>query len=112
MFPGYKPKNFEFESTDCLMCHSASYDMNQKYVVQDENGKYRWNQDRSLKAAMAAIKPIRIIVYAVIEHNHGGDMYPGNKAAMNLGYKNPRLLHPEGLSAVPTTGIDVHYRLV
>jgi len=110
MFPGYKPKTFEFESTDCLMCHSAAYDMNQKYVVQDENGKFRWNQDRSLKAAMASIKPNSDNCLRCHEHNHGGDMYPGNKAAMNLGYKNPRLLHPGAKRGTPTTGIDVHYR--
>ncbi len=109
MFPGYKPKDFEFESTDCLICHSASYDMNEKYVVKDDNGKFRWNQDRSLKAAMASIKPVSDNCLRCHEHNHGGDMYPENMSAKKLGYKNPRLLHPGAKRGNPTKGIDVHY---
>ena len=110
MFPGYKPRDYEFQSSDCLMCHAASYDMNEKYVVQDPNGKFRWNQDRSLKAAMSAIKPTSDNCLRCHEHNHGGDMYPANLAAKNLGTKNPRLLHPGAKRGNPTRGVDVHYR--
>lgn len=109
MFPGYKPRDKEFDSMDCLICHSADYDMNEKYVVKDENGKFRWNQDRSLRAAMAVIKPSSDNCLRCHEHNHGGDMYPENQAAKNLGYKNPRLLHPGAKRGNPTKGIDVHY---
>ena len=59
---------------------------------------------------MASIKPNSDNCLRCHEHNHGGDMYPANKAAMNLGYKNPRLLHPGAKRGTPTTGVDVHYR--
>ena len=110
MFPGYSPVNEEFESMDCLICHSAAYDMNMKYVVQDPNGKYRWNQDRSMKAAMAVVRPTSDNCLRCHEHNHGGDLFPGNVAAHNLGYRNRRLLHPGAKRGNPTTGVDVHYR--
>jgi hypothetical protein len=110
MFPGYRPTNDEFNSTDCLMCHSAAYDMDQKYVVQDPNGRYRWNQDRSMKAAMAVVRPTSDNCLRCHEHNHGGDMYPGNLAAQHLGYKNRRLLHPGAKRGNPTRDADVHYQ--
>jgi len=110
MFPGYSPTSEEFESVDCLICHSAAYDMNEKYVVQDDNGKYRWNQDRSMKAAMAAIRPTSDNCLRCHEHNHGGDMYAANVAAQNRGYKNPRLLHPGAKRGNPTRGADIHYQ--
>ncbi|MEK7263134.1 MAG: nitrite reductase [Bacteroidota bacterium] len=109
MFPGYSPVKEEFDAMDCLMCHSAAYDMNEKYVVQDENGKYRWNQDRSMKAAMTVVKPTSDNCLRCHEHNHGGDMYSENIAAQNLGYKNKRLLHPGAKRGNPTRGRDVHY---
>lgn len=110
MFPGYKPTDDEFNSVDCLMCHSAAYDMNEKYVIQDPNGKYRWNQDRSMKAALAVIKPTSDNCLRCHEHNHGGDMYASNVAAKNLGYKNPRLLHPGAKRGNPTKDADIHYK--
>ncbi|MBI3568579.1 MAG: cytochrome c3 family protein [Gemmatimonadetes bacterium] len=109
MFPGYKPVDAEFASSDCLMCHSKAYDMNEKYVVQDPNGKTRWNQDRSLKAAMAVVRPTSDNCLRCHEHNHGGDMYPENLAAQNRGYKNPRILHPGAKRGNPTRGADLHY---
>ncbi len=109
MFPGYTPIDAEFESMDCLICHSAAYDMNEKYVVKDDNGKHRWNQDRSMKAAMAVGRPTSDNCLRCHEHNHGGDMYEGNLAAKKLGYKNPRLLHPGAKRGNPTRGRDVHY---
>ncbi len=109
MFPGYSPVSEEFESVDCLICHSAAYDMNMKYVVRDPNGKYRWNQDRSLRAAMAVVRPTSDNCLRCHEHNHGGDMYPGNLAARNLGYVHKRLLHPGAKRGTPTRGADVHY---
>ena len=110
MFPGYQPTDAEFASMDCLICHSAAYDMNEKYVVQDDNGKYRWNQDRSMKAAMAVVKPASDNCLRCHEHNHGGDMYAQNAAAQNRGYRNPRLLHPGAKRGNPTRGADVHYQ--
>ena len=109
MFPGYKPVNAEFASTDCLMCHATAYDMNEKYVVQDANGRMRWNQDRSMKAAMSVTRPTSDNCLRCHENNHGGDMYPGNLAAQNRGYKNPRILHPGAKRGNPTRGADLHY---
>lgn len=110
MFPGYKPLDREFAATDCLICHSAAYDMNQKYVVRDPDGRYRWNQDRTMKAAMAVVKPTSDNCLRCHEHNHGGDTYENNKAAHALGYRNPRLLHPGAKRGTPDTDYDVHYR--
>jgi hypothetical protein len=109
MFPGYSPVKEEFESTDCLLCHSSAYDMNEKYVVRDPGGRYRWNQDRSMKAAMAVGRPTSDSCLRCHEHNHGGDTWSGNLAAQHLGYKNPRLLHPGAKRGNPTRGADVHY---
>jgi hypothetical protein len=109
MFPGYRPTDDEFNSMDCLMCHSAAYDMNQKYVVRDPNGRYRWNQDRSMKAAMAVGRPTSDNCLRCHEHNQGGDMYSGNLAATRLGYQNRRLLHPGAKRGTPNRDADVHY---
>jgi len=38
------------QGIDCLICHSKTYDMNYKYVIEDEYG-LRWNQDRTMRAA-------------------------------------------------------------
>jgi hypothetical protein len=110
MFPGYTPTSAEFEATDCLICHSEAYDMNEKFVVRDSNGKHRWNQDRSLKAAMAVGRPTSDNCLRCHEHNHGGDMYAGNVAAQSLGRTNRRLLHPGAKRGTPTRGVDVHYQ--
>lgn len=109
MFPGYSATNAEFEAVDCLICHSEAYDMNEKFVVKDPNGKHRWNQDRSLKAAMAVVRPTSDNCLRCHEHNHGGDMYSENVAAQNLGRINKRLLHPGAKRGNPTRGADVHY---
>lgn len=110
MFPGYTPVASEFASVDCLVCHSSAYDMDQKYVVQDPNGRYRWNQDRSMRAAMAVGRPTSDDCLRCHEHNHGGDMWRGNLAAQHLGYRNQRLLHPGAKRGTPTRDADVHYR--
>lgn len=110
MFPGYRPVEAEFEATDCLICHAADYDMNQKYVVKDANGRLRWNQDRSMKAAMSVGVPSADACLRCHEHAHGGDLYAGNLAAKALGYKNQRLLHPGAKRGTPDRDYDVHYR--
>ncbi|MGE3958176.1 MAG: nitrite reductase [Vicinamibacterales bacterium] len=110
MFPGYTPTDDEFAATDCLMCHSTAYDMDRKYVVQDPNGRFRWNQDRSMKAAMAVARPTSDTCLRCHEHNHGGDMYEKNEAAQHLGYINRRLLHPGAKRGNPTRDMDVHYK--
>lgn len=94
---------------DCLICHSQSYDMNYKYVIEDETGK-RWNQDRTMRAAMTVTKPTNENCLYCHQHNMGGDAYANNISAKNLGYKNKRMLHggaKRGNPYHPET--DVHY---
>ena len=76
---------------DCLICHSDNYDMNFRHVIKDKNGT-RWNQDRTLKAALTVGNPKSDNCLNCHQHNMGGDVYPGNIAAKNLGYKNQRIL--------------------
>ncbi len=110
MFPGYRPLKSEFQATDCLICHAGKYDMNQKYVVQDADGRSRWNQDRSMSAAMTVGRPSSDACLRCHEHNHGGDMYANNAAAQSLGERNPRLKHPGAKRGTPDRDYDVHYR--
>ncbi|MBB1126137.1 multiheme c-type cytochrome [Thiospirillum jenense] len=77
---------------DCLICHAANYDMNQRYVIQDEYG-LRWNQDRSLQAALSVAPVTNDNCLRCHQHNMGGDAYIHNQAAQNLGEKHRRLLH-------------------
>lgn len=110
MFPGYKPTKAEFAATDCLICHAAKYDMNEKFVVEDPNGRLRWNQDRSVRSAMTVGRPTSDACLRCHEHNHGGDMYADNLAAQSLGYRNPRLKHPGAKRGTADRDYDVHYR--
>jgi hypothetical protein len=80
------------EGIDCLICHAAEYDMNQRHVIEDQKG-LRWNQDRSLRAALT-VGPIHSeTCLRCHQHNMGGDSYQHNVAAQSLGYINQRLLH-------------------
>jgi len=80
------------EGIDCLICHAAQYDMNERYVIQDQGGR-RWNQDRSLAAALT-VKPVaNANCLRCHQHNMGGDAYVHNQAAQALGHENRRLLH-------------------
>jgi hypothetical protein len=110
MMPAYKPTEDEFASVDCLICHAQAYDMNQKYVVKDPNGKFRWNQDRSMKAAMSVTRPTTDTCLRCHQHNMGGDAFAGNEAAKSLGYKNPRILHTGAKRGNPMSTNDVHFR--
>ncbi|MBF0439670.1 MAG: nitrite reductase [Magnetococcales bacterium] len=81
---------------DCLICHSPTYDMNERYVLEDLQGK-RWNQDRSMKAALTVGPPTNKTCLFCHQHNMGGDLekeLPVGAAPDNLGHKNKRLLHP------------------
>jgi hypothetical protein len=109
MFHGYSPVSREFASVDCLVCHSRTYDMDQKYVVQDPDGRYRWNQDRGLAAAMAVGRPTSDNCLRCHEHDMGGDAWRDNLAAQHPGYRNPRLLHRGAKRGTPIRGADVHY---
>jgi hypothetical protein len=109
MLPGYQPTDDEFNSIDCLICHAQHYDMNEVYVVKDANGKLRWHQDRSLESAMSVTKPTNNTCLRCHQHNFGGDLYPGNVSAHELGYEHPRLLHPGAKRGMPFSVEDVHY---
>ncbi len=80
------------EGIDCLICHSRTYDMNYRYVIEDEYGM-RWNQDRTMRAALTVGMPSSENCLLCHQHNMGGDAYPQNAAAHALGFKNQRLLH-------------------
>lgn len=98
------------EGIDCLICHSQSYDMNYKYVIKDSVG-YRWNQDRSMRAAMTVSRPTNENCLNCHQHNMGGDAYAHNVSAKNLGYENQRLLHEGAKRGNPfSPEDDVHYR--
>lgn len=97
------------DGVDCLICHSQAYDMNYRYVIEDEVGT-RWNQDRSIKAAMAVTMPDNENCLLCHQHNMGGDTYEHNKAAESPGYENQRLLHAGAKRANPfSPEADVHY---
>ncbi len=111
MLPGGQVPDVVKEGIDCLICHSPNYDMNQRFVVEDEHGQ-RWNQDRSMKAALAVGLPNVKTCMTCHQHNMGGDMEEdlhADSATTNLGYKHKRLLHPgakRGNSMTAET--DVH----
>jgi nitrate/TMAO reductase-like tetraheme cytochrome c subunit len=44
-------------AVDCLICHSADYDLRQRKPSKDEKGRVVMGQDRSTKAALAIGKP-------------------------------------------------------
>ncbi|MBF0379936.1 MAG: nitrite reductase [Magnetococcales bacterium] len=111
MLPAHDAPTTAKDGIDCLICHSPTYDMNQRYVIEDDNGK-RWNQDRSMKAALTVGQPTMETCLFCHQHNMGGDMEKDlakGAAPDNLGYKNKRLLHPgskRGNSIQPAH--DVH----
>lgn len=88
---GEVPRSIK-EGIDCLICHSQTYDMNYRYVIQDKYGT-RWNQDRTMRAALTVGMPTSENCLYCHQHNMGGDAYPQNAAADALGFKNKRLLH-------------------
>ena len=96
MMPGGKVPGVVKQGVDCLICHAPAYDMNQRFVIEDDHGQ-RWNQDRSMKAAMTVGQPNSKTCMTCHQHNMGGDLekdLPAGSAPDNLGYKNKRLLHP------------------
>ncbi|MBI3945981.1 MAG: nitrite reductase [Armatimonadetes bacterium] len=92
MLPGFKIPRVTQHGLDCLICHSDTYDMNYRTVIRDAVGT-RWNQDRTMRAALTVGRPTAEACLRCHQHNHGGDTYPHNDAARALGYKNPRILH-------------------
>ncbi len=105
---GDVPKSAE-EGIDCLICHSQTYDMNYKYVIKDNVGT-RWNQDRTMRAAMTVTKPTNENCLNCHQHNMGGDVYQHNVSAQNLGYKNRRIIHAGSKRGNPfSVHDDLHY---
>lgn len=80
------------EGIDCLICHAAEYDMNERHVIRDEGG-LRWTQDRSLRSALTVGRVKNPNCLRCHQHNMGGDAYVHNEAAKSLGHENRRLLH-------------------
>ncbi len=115
MMPGYRTLQAEKDAIDCLICHAAAYDMNRKQVVADDNGRTRWDQDRSMKAAMSVITPDAPACLRCHQHNMGGDIYVSQKypeyhqSLINTGYDRPRVLHPGSKRGTPyNPEWDVH----
>jgi len=114
MMPFYSTLDKEKETIDCLICHAVAYDMNQKQVVQD-NGRNRWAQDRSLKAALSVTKPTSQNCLRCHQHNFGGDIYVDAQdssfmqSMVNHGLERPRVLHPGSKRGTPFSPTwDVH----
>ncbi|MFC2165031.1 nitrite reductase [Acidobacteriota bacterium] len=115
IMPFYKTSKKEKEAIDCLICHSQAYDMNKKQVVTDANGRNRWAQDRSLRAAVSVTTPNSQTCLRCHQHNFGGDVYvdPADPSYMNslthTGYDRPRVLHPGSKRGTPfSPSWDVH----
>jgi len=115
IMPLYGTLEKERETLDCLICHSVAYDMNRKQVVVDDNGYRRWDQDRSLRAALAVTRPTAQTCLRCHQHNFGGDIYVDEadpsymQSLINTGYDRPRVLHPGSKRGTPySPSWDVH----
>jgi hypothetical protein len=114
MMPGYAATQGERDAIDCLICHAVAYNMSKKEVITDPDGRLRWGQDRSLKAAMSVGKPTRDTCARCHAHNQGGDtwiikQYQENNPDFNAG-QIPRMYHEYAKrGSVFGAGWDVHY---
>jgi hypothetical protein len=115
MMPLYKTLSVEKDAIDCLICHAAAYDMNRKQVVTDSNGRARWSQDRTLKAALSVTTPSAEACLRCHQHNFGGDIYVDpdgreySQSLQNLGKQRPRIQHPGSKRGTPYSPTwDVH----
>jgi hypothetical protein len=115
MMPGYRTTDNEKNAIDCLICHAAAYDMNRKQVLQDDNGYKRWDQDRSMKAAMSVTTTTSQTCLRCHQHNFGGDIYIDSldnsymQSMLNTGHERPRVLHPGSKRGTPfSPSWDVH----
>ncbi len=96
------------QGIDCLICHARTYDMDQRYVIDDGVG-LRWNQDRSMRAALTVGRPTQEACLRCHQHDMGGDTYPLNQAAQHTGYEHERLLHSAAKRGTPySAAADVH----
>ncbi|MEW5925083.1 MAG: cytochrome c3 family protein [Candidatus Zixiibacteriota bacterium] len=115
MMPGYSTDNDEKEAIDCLICHAAAYDMNQKQVNRGEDGRWHWGQDRSMRTAMSVTPPTAQNCLRCHQHNFGGDIYVDeadssyHQSLVNTGHERPRVLHPGSKRGTPYNPTwDVH----
>ena len=115
MMPGYQTLQSEKDAIDCLICHSVAYDMNRKQVVQDEKGRWYWDQDRSMRAALAVTTPVSQACLRCHQHNFGGDIYIDeadssfHESLVNAGTTRPRIKHPGSKRGTPfSPSWDVH----
>ncbi|MEW6051074.1 MAG: multiheme c-type cytochrome [Candidatus Zixiibacteriota bacterium] len=115
IMPGYRTLTEEEEAIDCLICHAVAYDMNKKQTVKDPNGLMRWEQDRSMLAAMSVTKPVSQACLRCHQHNLGGDIYIDSldpsymQSFRQLGHERPRIQHPGSKRGTPfSPSWDVH----
>ncbi len=115
IMPGYRTLDKEKDAIDCLICHAVAYDMNKKQVTIDDNGRARWEQDRSMMAAMSVTKPRAQSCLRCHQHNMGGDIYIDStdmsyhESLVHAGYTRPRVKHPGSKRGTPfTPSWDVH----
>ncbi len=115
IMPMYQTLAEEKDAIDCLICHSAAYDMNKKQAVVDNNGLARWEMDRSMKAAVSVTKTTAQTCLRCHQHNLGGDLYvdPKDNSFMqsmtNKGKERPRIAHPGSKRGTPfSPSWDVH----
>ena len=115
LMPGYRTTQAEKEAIDCLICHAAAYDMNKKQVVVGADGRGRWDQDRSMVAAMSIVTPTAKTCLRCHQHNFGGDIYIDEldslfmQSQWNLGHTKPRIAHPGSKRGTPySPSWDVH----
>ncbi len=117
LMPGYQTLQVEKDAIDCLICHAIGYDMNKKQVVEDANGRTRWDQDRSMKAALSVTTPTAQNCLRCHQHNFGGDIYVDPldptymQSMIETGTTRPRVLHPGSKRGTPYSPTwDVHAR--
>lgn len=115
MMPLYRTLDVEKDAIDCLICHAAAYDMNRKVVLQDEDGRRRWGQDRRLLAALSVTTPTAPMCLRCHQHNFGGDIFVDadhpeyHQSLIETGNRRPRVLHPGSKRGTPySPAWDVH----
>jgi len=115
MMPLYRTTAEEKGAIDCLICHAAAYDMNRKVVQRDDDGRLRWGQDRSLRAALSVGTPTAPMCLRCHQHNMGGDIFVDednpeyHQSLIQTGNRAPRVLHPGAKRGTPySPGWDVH----
>ena len=115
IMPGYRTLDEERDAIDCLICHAAAYDMNKKQVIRDTNGRLRWDQDRSMTAALSVTHTTSQTCLRCHQHNLGGDMFVDSldpsfmESIQNTGHEHPRVLHPGSKRGTPySPSWDVH----